>query len=52
MKENPGMVKSFVELTHEANQRYRNGNSDLKVMAKESEMKVADMKETLRALNS
>ena len=47
MKENPGMVKSFVELTHEANQRYRNGNSDLNAMAKESEMKVADMKDTL-----
>ena len=47
MKENPGMVKSFVELTHDANQRYRSGNSDLKAMAKESEMKIADMKDTL-----
>ena len=34
MKENPGMVKSFVELSHEANERYRNGKSDLKAMAK------------------
>ena len=47
MKENPGMVKSFVELTHDANQRYRSGNSDLNAMAKESEMKIADMKDTL-----
>ena len=29
MKENPGMVKSFVELSLEANERYRNGKSDL-----------------------
>ena len=47
MKENPGMVKSFVELTHEANARFRAGKSDLKAMSKESEMKVADMKDTL-----
>ena len=47
MKENPGMVKSFVELSHEANERYRNGKSDLNAMAKESEMKVGDMKDTL-----
>ena len=47
MKENPGMLKSFVELTHEANERYRNGKSDLNAMSKESEMKVADMKDTL-----
>jgi taurine transport system substrate-binding protein len=47
MKENPGMVRTFVELTHEANARYRTGNSDLNAMAKESEMKVGDMKDTL-----
>ena len=47
MKENPGMVKSFVELTHEANDRFRSGKSDLKAMSKESEMKVADMNDTL-----
>jgi taurine transport system substrate-binding protein len=47
MKENPGMLKSFVELTHEANDRYRKGGSDMKAMSKESEMKVADMKDTL-----
>ena len=47
MKENPGMVKSFVELTHEANARFRAGKSDLKAMSKESEMKVADMNDTL-----
>ena len=47
MKENPGMVKSFVELSHEANARYRAGKSDLNAMAKESEMKVGDMKNTL-----
>ena len=47
MKENPGMLKAFVELTHEANERYRKGGSDMKAMSKESEMKVADMKDTL-----
>ena len=41
------MVKSFVELTHEANDRFRSGKSDLKAMSKESEMKVADMNDTL-----
>ena len=41
------MIKSFVELSHEANERYRNGKSDLNAMSKESEMKVGDMKDTL-----
>merc|ERR1711939_364569 len=47
MKENPGMVRTFMEVTHEANARYMAGKSDLNVIAKASEMKVADMKETL-----
>jgi taurine transport system substrate-binding protein len=47
MKENPGMLRTFIEVTHEANDRYRAGKSDMNSMAKASEMKVADMKETL-----
>ena len=47
MKENPGMLRTFIEVTHEANDRYRAGKSDMNSMSKASEMKVADMKETL-----
>ena len=47
MKENPGMVRTFIEVTHEANARYKAGKSDMNSMSKASEMKVGDMKETL-----
>ena len=47
MKENPGMLRTFIEVTHEAYDRYRAGKSDMNAMSKASEMKVADMKETL-----
>jgi taurine transport system substrate-binding protein len=47
MKENPGMVRTFVEVTHEANARYKAGKSDMNVIAKDAEMKLADMKETI-----
>ena len=47
MKENPGMLRTFIEVTHEANERYRNGKSDMNSMSKASEMKIADMKDTL-----
>ncbi len=41
------MLKSFIEVTHEANARYKAGKSDMNVIAKDSEMKLADMKETI-----
>ena len=41
------MLRTFIEVTHEANDRYRAGKSDMNSMSKASEMKVADMKETL-----
>ena len=44
LKENPGMVSTFIEVTHEANARYRAGKSDMNVMAKDAGMKVADIK--------
>ena len=47
MKENPGMLRTFIEVTHEANTRYRAGKSDMNAMSKASEMKIPDMKETL-----
>ena len=47
MKENPEMLRTFIEVTHEANDRYRAGKSDMNAMSKASEMKVGDMKETL-----
>ena len=37
----------IIEVTHEANARYKAGKSDMNSMAKASEMKVADMKDTL-----
>ena len=47
MKENPGMLRTFIEVTHEANARYKAGKADMNSMAKASEMTVADMKDTL-----
>ena len=47
MKENPGMLRTFIEVTHEANARYASGKSDMKVIAKDAEMKLGDMKETI-----
>lgn len=47
MKENPGMVRTFIEVTHEANARYKAGKSDLAVIAKDAEMKLEDSNSTL-----
>ena len=47
MKENTGMLRTFIEVTHEANARYAAGKSDMNVIAKDAEMKLGDMKETL-----
>jgi taurine transport system substrate-binding protein len=47
MKQNPGMVRTFIEVTHEANARYAAGKSDLNVIAKDAEMALADMKDTI-----
>jgi len=47
MKENPGMLRTFIEVTHEANARYAAGKSDMNVIAKDAEMKLGDMKETI-----
>lgn len=47
MKENPGMVRTFIEVSHEANARYKAGKSDLGVIAKDAEMKLEDSNGTL-----
>ncbi|MDB9831638.1 ABC transporter substrate-binding protein [Candidatus Pelagibacter sp.] len=44
MKENPGMVRTFIEVSHEANARYRSGKSDMNMIAKDAEMSLADTK--------
>ena len=41
------MVRTFIEVTHEANARHKAGKSDLNVIAKDAEMKLGDLKETL-----
>jgi taurine transport system substrate-binding protein len=40
MKENPGMVRTFLEITHEANARYKAGKSDMNVISKDATMDV------------
>jgi taurine transport system substrate-binding protein len=47
MKENPGMLRTFIEVTHEANARYASGKSDMNVIAKDSGMALGDMKDTI-----
>jgi len=47
MKENPGMVRTFVEVTHEANARYNAGKSDMNVIAKDAAMDLAGTKKQM-----
>ena len=44
------MLRTFVEVTHEANARYHAGKHDVNALSKASEMKVADLKETLSGM--
>jgi len=47
LKENPGMVRTFVEVTHEANARYNSGKSDMAVIAKDAAMDIAGTKKQM-----
>jgi len=47
LKENPGMVRTFIEVTHEANERYNAGKSDINVIAKDAGMELAKTKKQL-----
>ncbi len=47
LKENPGMVRTFVEVTHEANARYNAGKSDMDIIAKDAGMDLAGTKKQM-----
>ena len=47
MKENPDMVRTFLEITHEANDRYKAGKSDFNVISKDATMDVASTKDQM-----
>ena len=47
LKENPGMVRTFVEVTHEANARYNDGKADMNVIAKDAAMDLASTKKQM-----
>ena len=47
LKENPGMVKTFVEVTHDANARFNAGKSDMNVIAKDAAMDLAGTKKQM-----
>ena len=47
LKENPGMVKTFVEVTHDANARYNAGKSDMNIIAKDAAMDLAGTKKQM-----
>jgi len=47
LKENPGMVRTFVEVTHEANARYNSGKSDMNIIAKDAAMDLAGTKKQM-----
>jgi len=47
LKENPGMVRTFVEVTHEYNARYNAGKSDMNIIAKDAAMDLAGTKKQM-----
>ena len=47
LKENPGMVRTFVEVTHEANARYNSGKSNMDTIAKDAAMDLAGTKKQM-----
>ena len=47
LKENPGMVKTFLEITHAANDRYKAGKSNFNIIAKDATMDVKSTKEQM-----
>jgi len=47
LKENPGMVRTFVEVTHEANTRYNAGKSNMNLIAKDAAMDLAGTKKQM-----
>ena len=47
LKQNPGMVRTFVEVTHEANARYNSGKSSMNTIAKDAGMTLANTKKQM-----
>ena len=47
LKENPGMVRTFVEITHEYNAKFRAGKSDMNIIAKDAAMDLAGTKKQM-----
>jgi len=47
LKENPGMVRTFVEVTHEYNARYNAGKSNMNIIAKDAAMDLAGTKKQM-----
>ena len=47
LRENPGMVRTFVEVTHEANARFNSGRSNMSVIAKDAAMDLAGTKKQM-----
>ncbi|MDC0445432.1 caspase family protein [Candidatus Pelagibacter sp.] len=47
LKNNRKMVEKFIEVTDQANENYKNGKSNLKIIAKDAAMKVSDAKATM-----
>ena len=47
LRENPGMVRTFVEVTHEANARFNAGKSDMNIIARDAAMDLAGTKKQM-----
>jgi taurine transport system substrate-binding protein len=47
LKENPGMVRTFVEITHEYNAKFNSGKSDMNVIAKDAAMDLSGTKKQM-----
>ena len=47
LKENPGMVRTFVEVTHEYNAKYNAGKCDMNIIAKDAAMDLAGTKKQM-----
>tara|TARA_B110000090_G_C13373424_1_gene442977 strand:+ start:78 stop:2216 length:2139 start_codon:yes stop_codon:yes gene_type:complete len=47
LKNNRKMVEKFIEVTDQANENFKNGKSNIKIIAKDASMKVSDVKSTM-----
>ena len=47
LKENPGMVRTFIEITHEYNAKFNAGKSNMNIIAKDAAMDLAGTKKQM-----